>query len=125
MRSLRNLQIFLDEGCNYIQGVCPAPEKDLEVYAVQHQPAENRLKKVGFYRLRSSAFNEELWRTMQKYGASICSFGEVSIVITKTGSDIDLQGLYNLLEGPELLGFCKSALIADDAPLSNEDFDQL
>lgn len=90
-------------------------EKIIEVYSVQHQAAGGGLKKVGFYRLQRSALNDSLWMLMQKYGASLSTIGEKSLVISKTGSDNDLLELYTQLEGPELIGFCKSALVADDA----------
>jgi len=71
------------------------------------------LKKTGFYRM--AILNETLWGIMHRYGAVLSSLGEQSVVISKTGSDDDLEELYRRLEGPHLLGFCKSGLIVDQS----------
>jgi acetolactate synthase-1/3 small subunit len=52
---------------------------------------------------------------MAKYGAALSSMDEHSLVISKTGMDKDLSELYSLLEGPHLLGFCKSGLIVEES----------
>ncbi|GAA3990452.1 hypothetical protein [Mucilaginibacter dorajii] len=90
-------------------------KKIVEVYAVTVYPAGEGLKKTGFYRLRAAALNVQLWALMAKYGATLSSMGENSLVISKTGSDEDLAELYALLEGPHLLGFCKSGLIVEES----------
>lgn len=90
-------------------------KKIIEVYEVHHQPAGAGLKKVGFYRLQANEPDAQLWQLMQTYGATLSHMTGATLVITKTGCDRDLLELYTLLEGPALLGFCKSALIADNA----------
>ena len=90
-------------------------KKIIEVYAVTSYPAGEGLKKTGFYRLAVEALNPQLWTLMAKYGAVLGSMGEKSLVISKTGSDKDLAELYSLLEGPHLLGFCKSGLIVEES----------
>ena len=90
-------------------------KKIIEVYAVTSYPAGEGLKKTGFYRLAVEALNAQLWALMAKYGAVLSSMGEKSLVISKTGSDKDLAELYSLLEGPHLLGFCKSGLIVEES----------
>ncbi|MFI5160510.1 MAG: hypothetical protein ACHQHN_04495 [Sphingobacteriales bacterium] len=90
-------------------------KKIVEVYAVTVYPAGEGLKKTGFYRLSVEALNQYLWSLIAKYGAALSSMGEKSLVISKTGSDRDLAELYSLLEGPHLLGFCKSGLIVEES----------
>ena len=90
-------------------------KKIIEVYAVTTYPAGEGLKKTGFYRLAAAALNNQLWALMAKYGAALSSMGEKRLVISKTGSDKDLAELYSLLEGPHLLGFCKSGLIIEES----------
>ena len=87
--------------------------KIIEVYAVQTY--SDSLKKTGFYRLDSAALTGALWLLIGKYGAHLSSMGEGSFVISKTGSDGDLEELYRKLEGPHLLGFCKSGLIVEES----------
>jgi len=88
-------------------------KKIIEVYAVATYAGS--LKKTGFYRLGSAALNNELWSLIGKYGAHLSSMGEKTFVISKTGSDNDLEELYRRLEGPHLLGFCKSGLIVEES----------
>jgi len=89
-------------------------KKIIEVYAVSCFKNEG-LKKTGFYRLTVNALNGKLWSLMARYGATLSSMGEESLVICKTGSDKDLAELYSHLDGPHLLGFCKSGLIVEDS----------
>lgn len=88
-------------------------KKIIEVYAITTY-ADN-LNKTGFYRLESVALNNSLWSLIGKYGAHLSSMGEGTFVISKTGSDAHLEELYGHLEGPHLLGFCKSGLIVEES----------
>jgi len=88
-------------------------KKIIEVYAVNTYG--NNLKKTGFYRMASAALNNGLWLLMGGCGAVLSSMGDRSFVISKTGSDADLAALYGQLEGPHLLGFCKSGLIVEES----------
>lgn len=90
-------------------------KKIIEVYSVTVTPRGAGLKKTGFYRLSVDVLNEPLWLLIQKYGATLSSIDKDSMVISKTGQDKDLDELYGLLEGPSLLGFCKSALIVESS----------
>ena len=90
-------------------------KKIVEVYSVTVTPGDAGLKKTGFYRLSIDVLNEPLWQLIQKYGATLSSIDKDSLVISKTGQDKDLAELYSLLEGPSLLGFCKSALIVEQS----------
>ncbi|MBV8391286.1 MAG: hypothetical protein JO080_15885 [Mucilaginibacter sp.] len=90
-------------------------KKIIEVHSVTATPGEVGLKKTGFYRLSVEALDESLWQLMQKYGATLSSLDKDSLVINKTGYDKDLAELYSLLDGPSLLGFCKSALILEQS----------
>jgi len=96
-------------------------KKIIEVYTVNVIPAAEGLKKIGFYRMGIATMDKSFWATLQKYGASLSSLSTDTLVISKTGSDHDLQELYEQLEGPHLLGFCKSALIVEDCLVSFEE----
>ncbi|HZY39763.1 MAG TPA: hypothetical protein VFE53_24075 [Mucilaginibacter sp.] len=88
-------------------------KKVVEVYAITTYA--DSLKKTGFYRLDSVALNSAFWQLIGKYGAHLSSMGEKTFVVSKTGSDGDLEELYRRLEGPYLLGFCKSGLIVEES----------
>jgi acetolactate synthase small subunit len=91
-------------------------EKIVEVYrASGYLPGEVSMDNVGFFRLSREIADPLFWSVLQKYGAVISSLGNDSLVIRKTGSDRDLLELYSKLDGPHLLGFCKSGLIAEES----------
>jgi acetolactate synthase small subunit len=94
-------------------------KKIIEVYAVH--TSQESLRKTSFYRLATRALNGELLLLIGKYGAALSSMGDKTFVIAKTGSDNDLAELYGKLEGPHLLGFCKSGLIAEESLLPFEE----
>jgi acetolactate synthase-1/3 small subunit len=100
-------------------------KKIVEVHAVKSYPAGDGLKKTGFYRLAINALDNKLWLLMTKYGAGLSSVGVESLVICKTGSDKDLAEFYSLLEGPYLMGFCKSGLIVDESLMLFEELSVL
>jgi len=91
----------------------------VEVYAIQTYA--DCLKKTGFFRLNTVALNSELWLMIGKYGAYISAMGKTTFVVSKTGTDRDLNELYGKLEGPHLLGFCKSGLIVEESLMPFEE----
>ena len=97
-------------------------KKIIEVCHVQTSPAGNGLKKIGFYRLSITALDQQLWALITKFGAVLSSVATDSLVINKTGTDDDLAKFYALLEGPHLLGFCKSGLIVEESLAAFERF---
>ncbi|MEP6613593.1 MAG: hypothetical protein ABJA76_16950 [Mucilaginibacter sp.] len=98
-------------------------EKIVEVYrANAYQPGEMGLEKVGFFRLSKQIFSGSFWSLVQKYGAVVSSMSDDALVLRKFGSDRNLQEFYGQLDGPHLLGFCKSGLIAEESLLSVEEF---
>lgn len=116
---ISDLVLITLEGAVSMHELAPFTErlkKIIEVYAVTTY--QGNLKKTGFYRLASPALNQELWLLLGKYGAQLSSMGESTFVIAKTGSDDDLAELYGRLEGPHLLGFCKSGLVMEDSLLT-------
>lgn len=99
-------------------------EKIVEIYrATAFMPGDTGLEKVGFFRLSKEIFSAAFWALVQRYGAVVSSISEDALVIRKFGSDRNLQELYSQLDGPYLLGFCKSGLIAEESLLSIEHFE--
>ena len=106
-----------------LAGLLQKIEKIVEVYrASAYHPGETGLEKVGFFRLSRQIFSGAFWSTVQKYGAVVSSMSDDAVVLRKFGSDRNLQELYGQLDGPHLLGFCKSGLIAEESLLSVEQF---
>ncbi|BAU52230.1 hypothetical protein [Mucilaginibacter gotjawali] len=90
-------------------------KKIIEVYAITTYDTSHQLKKNGFYRMAATALNNSIWQLLGTYGAQLSSIGPDTFMISKTGSDHDLATLYAKLEGPHLLGFCKSGLIIEES----------
>jgi len=90
-------------------------EKIIEVYKAKAYPtAEMPLSKIGIYRVARERLEPSFWRVLQKHGATLSGMGESSFLVQKTGTDHDLAELYESLEGPYLLAFCKSTLMAPE-----------
>ncbi|SDE84756.1 acetolactate synthase, small subunit [Mucilaginibacter pineti] len=90
-------------------------EKVIEVYkAKAYLSADMPLPKVGIYRVTAERMDPGFWLLLQKHGATLSGMGKSSFLVQKTGSDRDLTALYEELEGPHLLAFCKSTLMAPE-----------
>lgn len=101
-------------------------EKIVEVHRVSaFMPGEAGLEKVGFFRLSKEIFSASFWSLVQKYGAMVSSISEDALVIRKFGSDRNLRELYSQLDGPYLLGFCKSGLIAEESLVPIDHFENV
>ena len=113
------VKLPLDELQNLLQKI----EKVIEVYkAMAWLPGELELNKVGFYRIAKQLLNDDLWLMLQKYGAVVSKIFDDSLVIQKTGTDRDLNELYNRLDGQHLLSFCKSGLIAEKCMMQLDNY---
>jgi acetolactate synthase-1/3 small subunit len=90
-------------------------KKIIEVYkAMAYLLLDMPLPKVGIYRIAAERMEPAFWLLLQKYGATLSGMGQASFLVQKTGSDQDLRALYEALEGPHLLAFCKSTLMAPE-----------
>ncbi|MES2277368.1 MAG: ACT domain-containing protein [Bacteroidota bacterium] len=100
-------------------------EKIIEVYKAEAYFAGTfELNKVGHYRLVEKVLDQQLFELLQRHGAIVCRSSSNELVIQKTGTDRDLQILYDLLEGRHLQSFCKSALIAEPSLAVLNDLDR-
>lgn len=90
-------------------------ERIIEVYkATGYHETDMPLSKIGVYRVASERLDAALWLLLQKYGATLSGMAKESFLIQKTGSEKDLADLYEELEGPHLLAFCKSSLMSPE-----------
>jgi len=97
--------------------------KIIEVQAIR--TSTQALKKTGFYRLAIAALTSELWSLASRYGAQLSNMDEHTFTLSKTGTDPDLCDLYQKLEGPHLIAFCKSGMIAEESLVSFEEIEML
>lgn len=98
-------------------------ENIIEVYRALAWDAQTvSLNKIGFYRVSLQLLGDSLWALLQKHGATITKIFDESLMIQKIGTDDSLTELYNQLDDKHLLGFCKSALIAEQSMLQLDEF---
>jgi acetolactate synthase-1/3 small subunit len=91
-------------------------ERFIEVYrADAHCAKTHSLRKVAFFRVSKEIMTSHSWSVIQKYGASITGVFEDSLLLEKTGTDADIQELYNKLDGSHLLSFCKTTLVLEES----------
>lgn len=91
-------------------------ERFIEVYrADAHCAKAHSLRKVAFFRVSKEIMTSHSWSLIQKYGASITGVFEDSLLLEKTGTDADIQELYNKLDGSHLLSFCKTTLVLEES----------
>jgi acetolactate synthase-1/3 small subunit len=96
-------------------------EKIIEVYRAEaYKPEEIDNPKIGLFRLKIEALGNPTWILIQKHGATVCGLAEDAFLIRKIGTENDLKSLYNQLEGPYLLDFCQSSVVAPEILLRAE-----
>lgn len=89
-------------------------ENIIEVYAVDAVKADEAIGiRSVFFKLSKSFLETPDALILQKYGASIVNLYPEAVLVSKSGCDADILNLYNQLEGPHLLGFIQTGLIAD------------
>jgi hypothetical protein len=57
---------------------------------------------------------------LQQHGATVCALAADAFLIRKLGTAGELQRLYNQLEGPYLLDYCQSSMVAPEMLLRVE-----
>ncbi|HEY8929558.1 MAG TPA: acetolactate synthase small subunit [Mucilaginibacter sp.] len=86
----------------------------IEVYAVDNtKVAEAFGIRSAFYKLSKAFLETSGTCVLQKHGACIVKVTERAILVSKSGFEADILHLYRQLEGPYLLGFIQTGLIAD------------
>lgn len=96
-------------------------ENIIEVYAVDAIKAcASIAQRSAFFKLSKSFLETPQAMVLQKYGVSIINIYPEAVLVSKSGCDADIINLYNQLEGPHLMGFIQTGLIADTR-LINED----
>jgi acetolactate synthase-1/3 small subunit len=110
---LITLEVYLPDAV--IDNMLRKIEKIIEVYhAEAYGPDEIENPKVGLYRMGIDVLDNTTWVLLQKHGATLCGMGGDTFLVRKIGTENDLRQLYNQLDGPQLLDFCQSSLVAPE-----------
>lgn len=101
-------------------------ENIIEVFAVEAIPAENALcQRSAYFKLNREILNSPQAAAISKMHAQVISFDAAQITVSKSGSDAAIRALYNALEGPHLLGFSQTGLIADSGLIAHDDNERI
>ena len=97
-------------------------ENIIEVFAVDALPLSNAVcQRVAYFRLDKALLSSSQATVISRHHAQIINLNADSVVISKSGSDTAIRNLYNDLEGPYLLGFSQSGLIADSMLIDSQE----
>ena len=89
-------------------------ENTIEVYAVDTAKADKVFgSRSAFFKMSRAFLETPQALLLQKHGDCIVNLYPDAILVNKLGCDADIRNLYNQLEGPHLLGFIQTGLIAD------------
>jgi len=91
-------------------------ENIVEVFGVEVRQAEKLLcLRAAYFKMSKGFLESPKVRILEKYNAVIVNYSDEAVLVAKYGTDLAIRALYNELDGPHLLGFSQSGLIADSA----------
>jgi acetolactate synthase-1/3 small subunit len=91
-------------------------ENIVEVYKAYSFPYNDvKFNMVAYYRMSKNIMNTSLWPDIQRHGGSIIEMMDDSFIIQKTGTDSDINDLYQKLDGKYLISYCNSGLVVSQS----------
>jgi len=91
-------------------------ENIIEVFSVSAVKYEQAVcLRVAYFKMDKAFLESPKAIALSKYEAIILKFYPDHFLLAKYGSDATILKLYNALDGPHLMGFIQSGLIADTA----------
>jgi acetolactate synthase small subunit len=97
-------------------------ENIIEVFKAEAVKVDDVIcQRVAFFKLSKDILNTPHSSTIQKYGAQIINLYPDAILISKSGNEKDINALFQQLDGPHLLGFMQSGLLADTALINADE----
>ena len=96
-------------------------ENVIEVFAVEAIHADVVIcQRTAYFKLDKAVLDTPVKHAIQKHCAMIVNIYPDALLVSKCGSEEAIRTLYNELEGPHLLGFSQTGLIADSALIGHE-----
>lgn len=97
-------------------------ENLIEVFAVETLSLEKAVTiRSAFFLLDKRVLASPQALAISKLGGEIVNLHPDTIIVSKSGSDAVIRQLYDALDGPFLLGFSQTGLIADSALINNDE----
>ncbi len=101
-------------------------ENVIEVFAVEAVRYDMAIsQRSAYFKLNKEILASPQAEAISKYGAQIINLYPDTVLIGKSGSEAMIRQLYNALEGPFLLGFSQTGLIADSKLIEHEDIERI
>lgn len=96
-------------------------ENIIEVFAAEAIVYQKAVcLRAAYFKMAKSFIESEKKTVLQKYNAIITDWCQDSITIAKCGTDAEIRAVYNQLEGPDLLGFSQTGVIANSNLIAGE-----
>jgi len=97
-------------------------ENIIEVFGVEVTRYEKTLcMRAAYFKMAKSFLESPQAIALSKYDALIVAIYPETFLLTKYGTDATILKLYNALEGPHLLGFIQSGLLADSKLIGEDE----
>jgi acetolactate synthase small subunit len=97
-------------------------ENIIEVFSVETRKYDQVVcLRVAYFKMSKSFLENPEAIALSKYDATIIKFYPEALLIAKYGTDATILKLYNDLEGPHLLGFSQTGLIADSLLIGEDE----
>ena len=101
-------------------------ENIVEVFAVEAVKYDKAVcLRAAYFKLAKSILESPKAIALSTYDAVIVQFYPETILVAKYGTDATIRKLYNALDGPDLLGFSQTGLIADSKLIVHEDDERI
>ena len=96
-------------------------ENIIEVFAAEAIPAgKASCLRAAYFKLDKAILDTPVKLAIQNYGAVIVNIYTDALLVSKYGTEVAIRQFYNELEGPHLLGFSQTGLIADSMLIGHE-----
>ena len=97
-------------------------ENIVEVYSVEVSRYNQAVcLRAAYFKIAKSFLETPRVSVLQKHSAVIVNWYADAFLVAKYGSDAAIRNLYNELDGPHLLGFSQTGLIADSKLMDSEE----
>jgi acetolactate synthase small subunit len=101
-------------------------ENIIEVFSVEAVPFDTALcQRSAYFKMDKAVLSSPQSSVIAKWNAQIVNLQHDTVLISKSGSEAVIRRLYNELEGPYLLGFSQTGLIADSKLIAHDDIERI
>jgi acetolactate synthase small subunit len=101
-------------------------ENIIEVYAVEtNEHSRTHCLRSAYFMMAKAFLESPRVSILQKYDLIFVDWYSGAFLLAKFGTDATIRKVYNELDGPHLLGFSQSGLIAESKLIANKDIERI